>query len=167
MSLAFAAKEMSLKVFPPSPRIELLLLALQALQVLFLWFHDWVPLGRLNDVPAVRSQDTTQRLVVVTLIQSVPFTLGLLFCLLHFGRAYPHWLYVWLWISYGLMFVGQIRAWWIPYLFEPEPERAARYQIMFGNTHRFLPIRNGLVPNTAHIMLHVATLATLLVLFVG
>jgi hypothetical protein len=60
--------------------------------------------------------------------------------------------------------VGQIRAWWIPYLFRPEPERAARYQIMFGKTHRFLPIRNGLVPNTAHIMLHVATAATLVTL---
>jgi hypothetical protein len=41
-------------------------------------------------------------------------------------------------------------GWWIPYLSRAEPERAARYQIMFGNTHRFLPTRNGLVPNTAH-----------------
>jgi hypothetical protein len=35
---------------------------------------------------------------------------------------------------------------------------------MFGNTHRFLPIRNGLAPNTAHIMLHLATAATLFIL---
>jgi hypothetical protein len=47
-------------------------LALQAFQVLFLWFHDWIPLGRLNDVTAVRRQDTLIRLVLVTLIQSVP-----------------------------------------------------------------------------------------------
>ena len=134
----------------------------------FKWFFSgftiWIPLGRLNDVTAVRSQDTSLRLVAVTLTQSVPFTFGLLFSLLHFGRPYPQWLYVWLWISYGLIFVGQIRAWWIPYLLHSEPERAARYQIMFGNTHRFLPIRNGLVPNTAHIMLHLATAATLLIL---
>jgi len=58
------------------------------------------------------------------------------------------------------------RAWWIPYLFRAEPERAARYQIMFGSTHRFLPTRNGLVPNTAHIMLHLATAATLVTLIV-
>jgi hypothetical protein len=50
------------------------------------------------------------------------------------------------------------------YLFRAEPERAARYQIMFGNTHRFLPTRKGLVPNTAHIMLYVATAATLVTL---
>jgi hypothetical protein len=145
--------------------VEIVLIVLQAFQVLFLWLHDWVPLGRLNDVKAVRSQDTTSRLVVVTLIQSVPFTIGLLFSLLYFGRLYPMWLYWWLWISYSMIFVGQIRAWWIPYLFRPEPERAARYQIMFGNTHRFLPTRNGLVPNTAHIMLHLATAATLVALF--
>jgi hypothetical protein len=35
-------------------------------------------------------------------------------------------------ISYALLFIGQIRAWWIPYLFRPEPKRVARYQIMFG-----------------------------------
>jgi len=33
-----------------------------------------------------------------------------------------------------------------------------------SNTHRFLPIRNGLVPNTAHVMFHLATAATLFIL---
>jgi hypothetical protein len=71
---------------------------------------------------------------------------------------------MWLWISYGALLVGQIRAWWVPYLLVPEPERAARYQVMFGKTHSFLPKRNGLVPNTAHILLHLATVGTLFVL---
>ena len=74
---------------------------------------------------------------------------------------------MWLWISYGILFVGQIRAWWVPYLLRAEPERAARFQVMFGDTHSFLPQRNGLVPNTAHMMLHLATAATLLVLLAG
>ena len=130
----------------------------------FFWVHDWIPLGRLNDVAAVRSQDTGRRLVTVTLIQSVPWTIGLCFSPLHFRRPYPDWLYDWLVISYGLLFIGQIGAWWIPYLFRPEPERAARYQIMVGKTHYFLPPRNGMVPNTAHILLHLATAATLIVL---
>ena len=164
MSPTLGSSEMSQQPFPANPRIEIIFLVLQVFQVLFLWFHDWIPLGRLNDVTAVRSQDTTPRLVFVTLMQSVPFTFGLLFSLVHFGRPYPHWLYMWLWINYGLIFVGQIRAWWIPYLFHSEPKRAARYQFMFGNTHHFLPVRNGLVPNTAHVMLHLATVATLFVL---
>lgn len=147
--------------------MEIVLLGLQAFQVLFLWFHDWIPFGRLNDVAAVRGQDSTTRLVVVTLIQSVPFTIGLVFCLEYLGRPYPHWLDMWLWISYGLLFLGQLRAWWVPYLVRAEPERAARFQKMFGRTHAFLPQRNGMVPNTAHILLHVATLATLIVLAVS
>jgi len=36
---------------------------------------------------------------------------------------------------------------------------------MFGNTHSFLPKRNGMVPNTAHILLHLSTASTLLVLY--
>jgi hypothetical protein len=155
---------MSQQISAADLHVEVVLIVLQGFQVLFLWLHDWVPLGRLNDVKAVCSQDTALRLVVVTLIQSVPFTVGLLFSLLYFGRMYPRWLYLWLWISYSIVFVGQIRAWWIPYLFRAEPGRAARYQIMFGNTHHFLPTRNGLVPNTAHIMLHLATAATLVTL---
>jgi hypothetical protein len=148
----------------PARSLELILLLLQAFQVLFLWIHDWIPLGRLNDVAAVRSQDTTQRLVTVTLVQSVPFTIGLVFSALSFGHPYSHWLLMWLWISYGLLFAGQVRAWWVPYLLRPEPERAARYRIMFGSTHSFLPPHNGIAPNTAHILLHVATAATLVAL---
>lgn len=141
------------------------LLALQAFQALFLWIHDWIPLGRLNDIAAVRSQDTRTRLVVVTLVQALPYTVGLIFSALYVERHFPNWLDIWLWVSYGLLFIGQIRAWWVPYLFRPEPERAARYQIMFRNTRAFLPQRNGMVPNTLHVLLHVATASTLLVLF--
>jgi hypothetical protein len=38
--------------FPANREIEMVLLALQVFQVLFLWVHDWIPLGRLNDVAA-------------------------------------------------------------------------------------------------------------------
>jgi hypothetical protein len=143
------------------------LIALETFQVTFLWLHDWVPLGRLNDVAEVHRADSLQRLVIVTIVQSVPFTIGLIFSAKYFGHPYPHWLVTWLWISYVLLFIGQLRAWWVPYLLKADPERALRYRQMFGNTHSFLPARNGMVPNTAHILLHLATAATLLVLFVS
>ena len=147
--------------------LEISLIALQAFQVAFLWIHDWIPLGRLNDVAAVRRADSLQRLMIVTLVQSTPFTVGLIFSAKYFGNVYPHWLVMWLWISYALLFIGQLQAWWVPYLFKADPERALRYQQMFGNTHSFLPERNGIVPNTAHILLHLATAATLLTLFLA
>jgi hypothetical protein len=142
-----------------------LLLVLQSLQVIFLWVHDWLPLGSLNDVRAVREQDTFRRLIVVTLVQSLPFTIILALSALYFGQHYPHWLITSLWVAYAVLFVGELRGWWIPYLVRAEPERAARFRAMFGNTHSFLPVRNGLVPNTAHIFLHICTAATILVLF--
>lgn len=141
------------------------LLVFQAFVVAFLWLHDWVPLGRLNDVAAVRSQDTLTRLIGVTIVQSVPWSVGLVFSAVHFGHSYPHWLQMWLWGSYIFLVVGVIRAWWVPYLFGADTRRITRYRIMFGNTHSFLPERNGIVPNTAHILLLLAGIGVLLVLF--
>lgn len=152
---------------PAGSFIELALLPLQFFQVLFLAVHDWIPLGRLNDVQAVRRADSTPRLAMVTAIQTVPFLVALIASLQHLGRPYPVWLFKLLWISYGILLLGQLRAWWIPYLLHPEPARAARYQVLFGNTHTFLPSRNGLVPNTAHLLLHLATAATLLLLLIS
>jgi hypothetical protein len=141
------------------------LLYLQALQVLILALHDWVPLGRLNDVKAVRAQNKLVHVVSVTAVQTVPFLVGLVASVALWHRvSYPDWLHAWLWISYGALFVGQMQAWWIPYLIRPQPRRAARYQKMFGSTHAVLPVRNGVTPNTLHLILHVATLATLITL---
>lgn len=59
----------------------------------------------------------------------------------------PAWLYMGLWISYGLIFVGQIRACWIPSFSLGNrtcPMLSDDVQQMFSNTHHFLPIRKGL-----------------------
>jgi hypothetical protein len=145
--------------------LEAILIGLQAFQVLFLAVHDWVPLGKLNDVAAVHGETPPGPLFITTVLQTSFFAIGLFFSMRYFGRTYPGWLNYWLWISYATLFIGEIQAWWIPYLVTPDPKRAARYQKMFGSTHSFLPHRNGMVPNTAHILLHLATVATLLVLF--
>jgi hypothetical protein len=145
---------------------EITFLALQAIVVMFLLFHDWVPLGSLNNLAAIRSQDSVLRSIFVTLLTGAPAAVGLFFSAKYFGERYPHWLEMLLWITYGLFVVGLLRAWWIPYLFKPEPERAARYQIIFANTHTFLPERNGLVPDTLHTCFHLVAVATVLALFI-
>jgi hypothetical protein len=138
--------------------------ALQSFHVAFLALHDFVPLGKLNDVKAVRAANPGRKLHASTLVSLTPFAIGLAANGIYFSRVYPAWLLWWLWISYGLLFVGELTAWWIPYLFHPEPDRAARYQAMFGATYAFLPERNGIRPNTLHAILHLATLATLILL---
>jgi hypothetical protein len=108
------------------------LLALQIFHVLFLSLHDWVPLGNLNDVKAVRAANPGRRLLTTTLISVIPYAFGVVASAIYLGRPYPAWLLGWLWVSYAVLFVGELRAWWVPYLLVPEPARAARYQAIFG-----------------------------------
>jgi hypothetical protein len=150
---------------PISTAFEPIFLALQTLVVAFLLFHDWVGLGRLNNVAAVRSQDTLLHRVFVTLLPGVPAAIGLFFSAKYFMQNYPHWLDMLLWITYGVFIFGILRAWWIPYLFLRDAERAARYQIIFAGTHTFLPRRNGMAPDTLHTLFHLVTVTTLILLF--
>jgi hypothetical protein len=142
------------------------LFLLQIFHVLFLSLHDWIPLGRLNDPKAVRATVSGRKLLIATLISTAPFAFGLAASAVYLGRPYPRWLLYWLVISYAILFLGELQAWWIPYFFRAQPERAARYQAMFGGTHAFLPVRNGIRPNTLHLLLHIGTLAILVVLAV-
>jgi len=153
--------------FPTVTRsFEIVFLALQALVVAFLLLHDWIPLGQLNNLRAIRSEDSLGRRVFVTLLPAVPAALGLYFSVLRFGQPYPDGLATLLWITYGLLVAGLIRAWWIPYLVLPDPERAARYRILFAGTHSFLPKRNGMAPDTLHTVFHLVCVSTLVALFV-
>jgi hypothetical protein len=132
----------------------------------FLLLHDWVKLGRLNNLAAVDRLDPLPRRIFITLLPGIPAAVGLLYSVRHFGRGYPDWLEMLLWITYGVLLAGLLRAWWIPYLLVPEPERAARYEILFAGTHTLLPRRNGISPNTLHVMFHLSTVAILVMLFV-
>jgi hypothetical protein len=140
------------------------LLALQTFTVLFLALHDWIPLGTLNNVAGVRAAGSRSKLFTTTLLSAAPYAFGLAASIIYFHNPYPDWLFWWLWVSYALLFFGQLRAWWIPYLLRPDPVRAARYQQMFGGTHAFLSERNDIRPNTLHILLHASTAALLIVL---
>ena len=140
------------------------LLFLQAFHVLFLALHDWVPLSPLNDINAVRAENSRTKLIVGTLISTVPFAAVFVASLFFLGEVYPRWLVCWLLISYALLFFGELQAWWYPYVFGAKPELVTRYDVMFGNTTAFLPARNDIRPNTLHVVLHLLTAITLIVI---
>jgi hypothetical protein len=154
-----------LQQLPISNAFDATFLTLQSLVVAFLLFHDWIPLGRLSNLAAIRSEDSPGRRIFVTLLPAVPTALGLFLSARHFGQSYPDGLEMLLWITYGVLILGMLRAWWIPYLVLPDAQRAARYQIIFAGTHSFLPKRNGMAPDTLHTVFHLVTLATLVALF--
>jgi hypothetical protein len=143
-------------------------LGCQLLVVVFIAIHDWIPLGKLNSLAGIRAVDTKERLLRVTVLSTLPFAVGLVASLYyatsdHATSGFPMWVMTWLWISYGTCVYGALRAWWIPYLLVPDPVRAARYQQRFAQTHAFLPIRNGIRPDTLHVCFH-AVLLTLVIL---
>ena len=148
-----------------TPIAASLFLGLQAFHVAFLLLHDWVPLGRLNDIRAQRATDPVRKRVLTTVLSALPYLLLFGFSIrdvrLH---RLTHSLVFWLWVGYGALFAGELKAWWIPYFLRPDPERAARYRKLFGETYSFLKERNGIQPNALHVFLHAATLGMLLLL---
>jgi len=151
-------------LYSSSHAFDIAFLTLQSCVVAFLLLHDFVPLGRLNNLAAIRSEDSLTHQFFVTLLPGIPSALGLYFCVQRIGQPYPHWLSMLLWITYVTFCIGMLQAWWIPYLLVPNPERAARYQIIFRGTHTFLPQRNGIAPDTLHTLFHVAVVFTVLLL---
>ncbi|MGA7919295.1 MAG: hypothetical protein WCA38_06445, partial [Candidatus Acidiferrales bacterium] len=95
--------------------------------------------------------------VLATVISSLFPVIGLALSLWHLKSGWPNWLYIYLPVAYGLLFLGELEAWWVPYLvLWPQPKRAAQYQAMYGNTCAFLPSRNGIRINTLHFILQAA-----------
>lgn len=135
----------------------------QFLVVLFIALHDWIPLGNLSNLAAVRAADSTSRLLLVTLVSALPYAVGLIGSVYYVATGFPMWLMDLLWISYLAGVYGMLRAWWVPYLLIRDPVRAARYQARFANTHSFLPERNGIRPDTLHVCFH-AVLVVLVIL---
>ncbi len=86
------------------------LLALQTFHVVLLALHDWIPLGRLNDVRAVGAANPGASLLVTTILSTAPYAAGLAMSLAHLHSAYPLWVRICLWVSYGLLFCGELRV---------------------------------------------------------
>jgi hypothetical protein len=136
----------------------------QVIVVVFLAFHDWVPLGKLNNVAGLRAVDTAKRLAFTTAVSTMPFAAVLVVSILFASVEYPSWLLWWLWGTYLVCAYGILRAWWIPYLGTSDPDRAKRYGVRFAGTHAFLPERNGIRPDTLHVAFHALVVAILIVL---
>jgi hypothetical protein len=136
----------------------------QVLVTLFIGLHDWVPLGRLNNLGGIRAVDPLGKRVWTTAWSVLPFAVGLGGCFYYGSGRYPQWLWWVLWVTYGLGLYGLLRAWWLPYLFGTDPARAERYKVRFAGTHAFLPERHGMRPDTLHFCFHIVLVTTMALL---
>lgn len=142
---------------------EILLVIGYSLILLFMLVHDWVPMGSLNNVDAIRNVHSRRALITMTSINVGQIFILLSLVLFFIGRKYPIWISIWLVIHPTIIFIGALFSWWIPYLFGyGAEEKANDYNMMFGDTHSFLPIMNGIVPNTLHTLFHLTLLFCIL-----
>jgi len=90
--------------------MEIIFIALQVFILVFLLLQDWVPLGRLNDIAGVRSQNTPGQLALATLINSSAIAITLFLSVRFYQVPYPAWVKVALVAILGTLFVGELRA---------------------------------------------------------
>lgn len=144
----------------------ILFLLCQLYVVLFIALHDWLPLGSLNNLAGIRAVDTRMQLLRTTVLSALPFVVGLAGSIYYSATHFPPWLMWVLWIAYGMALYGVLRAWYLPYLVYSDPVRAARYRERFADTHAFLPMRNGIRPDTLHVTFHAVLLVLIVLLCV-
>ncbi|GGA74935.1 hypothetical protein [Ornithinibacillus halotolerans] len=143
---------------------EKLLLLGYCFILLFMIVQDWVPLGTLNDITAIQQEKTKSELINVTLIGVIQITLLISIILLFIGKKYPLFIKLWLIIHPSCIFIGILMSWYIPYLTGiGAAEKVESYTAMFGNTHAFLPVMNGIVPNTLHVLFHIILLLCIII----
>lgn len=134
-----------------------------SLVLIFMMIHDWLPLGILNDIEAIREVHSFNGLLITTLINVTQIIVLLGLVTMFMGKQYPIWIKLWLIIHQSCIFIGAFLSWWLPYFFGiGAADRAERYQQMFGNTHSFLPEMNGIVPNTIHVFFHLTLLSCII-----
>ncbi|HTW36138.1 MAG TPA: hypothetical protein VMD53_16075 [Rhizomicrobium sp.] len=124
------------------PSTEVLLIVTQAIQVVFLLLHDWIPLGRLPNLAAVRAIDFLSKRLWTRLLSTLFFAIGLGVSV----ATFPNWpmrLRTYLEVLYTISLVASLWAWWIPYLSPSDSARAERYRTRFAGTLGFLPKRHG------------------------
>ena len=114
-------------------------LGCQFFVVLFMALHDWIPLGRLNDLEGIRAADTRGKLIMVTTLSTLPFAIALVASVYYARLGLPMWLMWLLWISYGTGLYGMLQklvgAILLPSKTLPAP-RAIRFDLL-GRTHSF------------------------------
>jgi hypothetical protein len=130
------------------------------LQLIVFLTHDLVPLGRWNNLPALRTAVPLGRSIRGAFLNGALGLLALYFfhisSLTHTSNALT-----WLIVVQGSLVYGEVRWWWYPYLIGASPALVARLRPNWQDTLAFLPERNGIRPNALHTLMHGLTFAAL------
>jgi hypothetical protein len=129
-------------------------IALQVILLFLMTFHDWVHLPPLTDIRELEKHSSkTGRLInsfIFALLILIPLSLTYFY-----APGLPYSIRRTIAIFYGLLTLGTILSWWVPYIFGSSAAHKAAFA-EYRTTHHFLPKRNdNVTPNTFHVILHI------------
>lgn len=126
---------------------------LQVILLFFMTCHDWIHLPPLTDIRELEKRSTKKgRLINSTIFFFIVF-IPLLLTLIY-KPNFPLWVLITIISFYGLLSLGTILSWWVPYFFGSSEKHKADFK-EYQNTHHFLPARgDNVIPNTLHVILH-------------
>jgi len=115
--------------------------------------HDWVHIPPFIDIHELEKHSTKKGRLINSAIFALFILVPLVLTLLYQPR-FPLWVLIIFVSMYGLLTLGTLFSWWIPYLFG-SPEWHKEAFIEYKNTHHFLPARgDNVIPNTFHVIMH-------------
>ncbi len=129
--------------------------SLQLLLLIFMLFHDWIPIPPFNDIEALKSTNGTFYRLLGSTINGVTVLIPLITSLIYYQQpSIPLHATITLVSVYLLLTIGTILSWWTPYLFGSSSKHKQAFS-KFKNTHHFLPQKgDNIIPNTLHTVLH-------------
>ena len=142
-------------IYEKGKEMTLWFIALQFVLLLFMIFHDWIPVPPFNDISALKLSDSTLYRVIGSAINGITVLIPLIITIAYYQQPFmPLSATITLVAFYTLLTIGTIFSWWTPYLFGSSPKHKQAFN-KFNNTHYFLPKRgDNVIPNTLHIVLH-------------
>lgn len=128
---------------------------LQFILLLFMIFHDWIPVPPFNDIEAIKMADSDFYRLLGSAINGLTVLIPLIITLIYYRQpTIPLSITITLVFFYLLLTIGTILSWWTPYFFGSSEKHKQAFG-KFKNTHHFLPKRgDNIIPNTLHIVLH-------------
>lgn len=128
-------------------------IALQIITLLLISLHDWVHLPPLTNIRELEKHHTVRERCITSLINALIVLVPLVLTM-WWQPSFPGWARITIISCYGLLTIGTIGAWWIPYIFGSSSRHKAGF-VEYQNTHHFLPARgDNVIPNTFHVILH-------------
>lgn len=126
---------------------------LQTVLLLFVALHDWINLPPLTNIKDLKKGMSFRSRVIGSIIYFLVVFIPLILTIVHRDSLTTSIL-VHINIFYGLLTLGAILSWWVPYFFGSSEESKSNF-VVYNNTHHFLPkIKDNVIPNSFHVILH-------------